>query len=135
MKISLKQKIIIILLFATGFMLNSCKKSLFTTVKVTYAVKVKAGNKVVINCNNDYYFDSKTRKPIEWTSDGSTWKTDHFVYQEEEYYLKVDYVDSTQAIEDNYKVQIFYNDTIPVASSITDHAVPSIEFSGTVKEL
>ena len=97
-------------------------------------VKVKDSNTVVIQCNNDYYFDNKTRKPITWESDGSTWRSDHFATKEEEYYLKVDYIDSTTAKEDNYKVQIFYNDTIPVASLIVDHATPIVEFYGTVKE-
>lgn len=131
----MKNLVIILFILTGSIIINSCKKDLFTTVKVTYVVKVKAGNTVVINCNNDYYFDNNTRKPITWVSNGSTWSSDHFVTKEEPYYLKVDYIDSTKATEDNYKVQIFYNDTIPVASSITDHAVPSIEFSGTVKEL
>ena len=115
--------------------ITSCRKNIFTPVKVTYKVKVKDSNTVVIQCNNDYYFDSKTRKPITWKSDGGYWISDHFAYNEEEYYLKVDYIDSTTAKEDNFKVQIFYNDTIEVASSITDHAVPAVEFKGIVKEL
>ncbi len=109
-------------------------KHVFTPVKVTYAVKVKAGNTVVIQCNNDYYFDTNTRKQITWESDGSTWRSDHYARKEEEYYLKVDYIDSTASHEDNYKVEVFYNDTSTVESSVTDHALPTVEFKGTVTE-
>ncbi len=114
---------------------SGCKKDLFTTVKVTYAVKVKAGNTVAIECYNDYYFDNNTLKTIIWKSDGTTFYSDHFAYYEQDYYLKVTYLDSTAAVEDNYKVQVFYNDTIPAAASITAYPVPIVEFSGTVKEL
>ena len=117
------------------FVAASCQEDVFTPVKVTYKVKVKSGNTVTITCNNDYYFDTGVRKPITWTSDGTTWRSDHFVYEEEDYFINVVYTDSTQAVEDNYKVQVFYNDTIPAAASITDHAVPVVEFSGRVKEL
>jgi hypothetical protein len=129
----MRQKILLVLLCCTVF--SGCKKDLFTAVKVTYAVKVKAGNTVVIECYNDYYFDNNTLKPITWKSDGTTFYSDHYAYYEQDYYLKVTYVDSTAAVEDNYKVQVFYNDTIPAAKSITSYPVPVVEFSGLVTEL
>lgn len=123
----------VILLIPVCCVLGSCKKASFTTVKVTYAVKVKAGNTVSIECYNDYYFANKTLKPVTWVSNGSTWTSNHYVYEQEDYYIKVTYIDSTKATEDNYKVQVFYNDTTVVQSSIVDHALPTVEFKGTVQ--
>lgn len=130
----LNSQIHTIALLVSILLFCSCQEDLFTPVKVTYAVKVKAGNTVIIHCNNDYYFDTNNRKAITWLSDGSTWTSDHLARREEEYYIRVDYIDSTKAKEDNYKVQVFYNDTIAVASSVTAHAVPVVEFSGRVTE-
>lgn len=133
MKKSFKHLSIVVLLIAACALINACKKASFTTVKVTYAVKVKAGNTVRIECYNDYYFANKSLKPITWVSDGSTWTSNHYVYEQEDYYLKVDYIDSTKATEDNYKVQVFYNDTIAIKSSVTGYALPTVEFKGVVQ--
>jgi hypothetical protein len=112
-----------------------CKDDIFTTVEVTYAVKVKAGNTVTITCNNDYYFDTGRYKPITHTSTGSTFYIKRMVFKEEPYFIEVNYTDSTKATEDNYRVQVFYNDTIQIQSLIVNHAQPTITFKGIVKEL
>ncbi|MBL7926744.1 MAG: hypothetical protein JNK61_07510 [Bacteroidia bacterium] len=115
--------------------LAACQDDIFTTVEVTYAVKVKAGNTVTITCNNDYYFDTGIHKPIVHTSTGSTFFIKRLVFKEEPYYIRVNYTDSTKAAEDNYRVQVFYNDTIQIQSLIVNYAQPTVTFEGIVKEL
>ena len=111
--------------------MSACKKASFTPVKVTYIVKVKDGNKVSINYNSDYYFETGTMQPLEFTSNGITWYANHIAEEPEDYYIKVDYLNAPNA-EDNFKVQVYFNDTMQVASSINDTVVPQVILQGRV---
>lgn len=124
-------KYLFISLFISVFIISGCQKASFTPVKVTYKVKIADGNKVMIEYNSDYYFSTGTRQPLEWTGNGTTWIASHIAEEPEDYYIKVDYTDAPN-IEDNFKVQVFFNDTSQVGSSINDTIVPQVILEGRV---
>ncbi|MBK8847102.1 MAG: hypothetical protein IPO27_11350 [Bacteroidetes bacterium] len=127
-------KIVGVSIVATTLLLCGCNKDTFKTVKVTYRVRCAIANKVNIQCYNDYYFDSGSLKTIEFTSEGYSFRSSRFVNTEEPYYIKVDYLDSTQNIEANYLVEVLFDDTMVVAQKKYLFAQPLVELSGTVTE-
>lgn len=114
-----------------SFICSACKKDSFTSVKVTYYVKIADSNSVNISYNSDYYFDSGTRKTITYTSGGGIWVASHIANKQEEYYIKVDYIEAL-ASETDFQVKVIFNDTLTVDSIAQDTIVPSVEFQGTV---
>ena len=125
----LKQGSFIILVFAILFF--SCEKSSFTAVKVTYYVKIADSNTVNIVYNSDYYYDSGSRKTISYTSNGGIWVASHIAYEEEDYYIKVDYTDSLKP-ETDFEVKVYFNDTLVKDSVAYDTIVTPVELSGRV---
>lgn len=113
------------------FFITSCKKDTFTSVKVTYEVKVADSSIVDITYNSDYYFDSEIRKPVRYVSDGSRWSASHVANKEEEYYIKVDYLSSVNP-ENDFQVKVIFNDMLTVDSVKNDTIVPFVELRGTV---
>lgn len=122
------------LLVLSMLLLCGCDKDTFNTVKVTYRVRCAIANKVSIQCYNDYYFDSGNLKTIEFTSDGYSFRSSRFVNKEEPYYIKVNYIDSTQNTEANYLVEVIFDDTLVVAQNKYLFAQPQVELSGTVTD-
>ena len=126
---------ILITAFACMILNTGCKKDKFIPVKVTYAVLVADSSVINITYNSDYYFDSGTRKPVNYLSDGGYWSASHIAYEEEEYYIKVDYISSVIA-DSNFQVKVIFNDTLTVDSvkNIKNiNIVSSVELQGTVK--
>ena len=110
----------------------SCKKqNSFTAVKVIYYVQIADSNTVNITCNSDYYFDSGNRKTISYTSNGGIWVTSHIAYKQEDYYIKVDYINQLKT-ENNFRVKVIFNDTLVKDSAVYDKVVTPIELGGTV---
>jgi hypothetical protein len=111
----------------------SCKKDSFTPVKVTYAVKAADSSLLAISYNSDYYYDSGVRKTIDWFSTGGYWVASHLATAPEEYYIRVEYLDSVQP-ETDYRVYVVFNDSLFVDSALFSHSVPVVELSGPVTE-
>lgn len=109
----------------------SCNKDTFTPVEITYLVLIKPSNTVTINCYNDYYFDTQTLTPIKFTSEGLYFRSTHIVKKEEDYYLSVNYTDSTKAPEDNFVVWVKYNDST-ITKQTYKYAKPFVEIKGRV---
>lgn len=120
-----------IFLISVFLLTNSCKKASFTPIQVTYKVKIAAGNKVRIEYNSDYFFETGTLKSVDFIGTGGTWYANHIAEEQEDYYIKVDYIDSTN-FEDNFKVQVYFNDTTQAASFIADSIVPQVILQGRV---
>lgn len=120
----------VILLFLTVFF-SACKKDSFTSVKVTYYVKIAENNTVNISYNSDYYFDSGTRKTISYTSGGGYWVATHIARKQEDYYIRVDYVDALQP-DTSFRVKVIFNDTLDKDSAVYDMVVSPVELQGTV---
>lgn len=118
-------------IISVSLLINGCKKASFTPVQVTYKVKIAAGNKVRIEYNSDYFFETGTRKSVDFTGTGGTWYANHIAEEAEDYYIKVDYIDSTN-FEDNFKVQVYFNDTTQAASFISDSIVTQVILQGRV---
>jgi YbbR domain-containing protein len=121
-----------IILFFAAALLSACKKDAFRPVNVTYLVTVTDSNTVRITYNSDYYFASGIRKPVEFTSEGISWNASHLASKEEEYYIKVEYMNERKP-EINYKVRVVFNDTLVVDSAVFTNAVPVVELSGMVR--
>lgn len=115
-----------------SFLFNACKKDDFRPVNVTYIVTVTDSNTVRITYNSDYYYASGIRKGIEFTSEGISWNASHLATKEEEYYIKVEYLNERKP-EINYKVRVVFNDTLVVDSAVFSNSVPVVELSGVVK--
>lgn len=126
----MKRKLIAFFILAILF--NACKKDDFRPVNVTYIVTVTDSNTVRITYNSDYYYASGIRKPIEFTSEGISWNASHLASKEEEYYIKVEYLNERKP-EINYKVRVVFNDTLVVDSAVYTNSVPVVELSGAVK--
>ena len=109
----------------------SCKKDSFTPIKVSYAALAADSSLLRINYNSDFYFDSGTRKPVEHLSNGGYWVASHIANQPEDYYIKVEYLDSAGP-ETDYRVYVVFNDTLFVDSLVAIHSIQSVELSGTV---
>lgn len=127
--ISLKSLLLIILF---SFLLAACKKDDFRPVNVTYIVTVTDSNTVRITYNSDYYYATGIRKAIDFTSEGISWNASHLASKEEEYYIKVEYLNERKP-EMNYQVRVVFNDTLVVDSAVFTHSVPVVELSGLVK--
>ncbi|MEO5571277.1 MAG: hypothetical protein ABIT08_00335 [Bacteroidia bacterium] len=126
----LKQLSLIILFFTLLF--SACKKENdFTSVKVTYYVKIADSNSVNISYNSDYYFDSGSRKTVSYTSTGGFWVASHIVNKQEDYYIHVDYV-NTLKTDSNFQVKVIFNDTLVKDSAAYNKVVTPVELSGTV---
>lgn len=115
-----------------AILLHACKKDEFRPVNVTYLVTVTDSNSVRITYNSDYYYASGIRKGIDFTSEGISWNASHLATKEEEYYIKVEYLNERKP-EINYKVRVVFNDTLVVDSAVFTNAVPVVELSGSVK--
>jgi hypothetical protein len=125
----LKQGSFVILVFAILFF--SCQKSSFTSVKVTYYVKIADSNTVNISYNSDYYYDSGSRKTISYTSEGGIWVASHIANEPEDYYIKVDYTGAFKP-DTNFRVKVIFNDTLVKDSMVFDSIVTPVELQGTV---
>ncbi|MFI5219377.1 MAG: hypothetical protein ACHQNT_07790 [Bacteroidia bacterium] len=117
--------IILLIVFST------CSKDSFIPVKVTYLVKIADSSTVNISYNSDYYYDSGTRKPVNYLNTGGIWSASHIAYEEEEYYIKVDYLSSINP-ETDFQVKVIFNDTSTVDSVKYDSIVSVVELQGTV---
>lgn len=124
------KKLIVASVFACS--LHACKKDEFRPVNVSYIVSVTDSNSVRITYNSDYYYASGIRKPVEFTSEGVSWNASHLATKEEEYYIRVEYMNELKP-EVNYKVRVVFNDTLVVDSAVFTHSVPVVELNGTVK--
>jgi hypothetical protein len=125
-----KQLSYIVLFFA--FLFSACKKKdNFTSVKVTYYVKIADSNSVNITYNSDYYFDSGSHKIISYTSGGGIWVASHIAYKQEDFYIKVDYTDALKP-DTNFQVKVIFNDTLVKDSVAYNIVVSPVELSGTV---
>jgi len=114
------------------FLFSACKKEdEFTSVKVTYYVQIADSNSVEISYNSDYFFDSGNRKTISFTGSGGIWVASHIAYQQEDYYIRVDYKDSI-ASEHDFQVKVIFDDTKTRDSVAYDMVVTPVELSGTV---
>jgi hypothetical protein len=122
----------IILASALALLVQACKKDAFRPVNVTYLVTVTDSNTVRITYNSDYFYASGIRKPVEFTSEGISWNASHLASKEEEYYIKVEYMNERKP-EINYKVRVVFNDTLVVDSAVFTNAVPVVELSGMVR--
>jgi hypothetical protein len=118
-------------LFFLAILFSACKKDSFTSVKVTYYVKIADSNTVNISYNSDYYFDSGTRKTISYTSGGGYWIATHIARKQEDYYIKVDYTDALKP-DTSFKVIVIFNDTLDKDSAVYDHVVSAVELQGVV---
>ncbi|MEP7171125.1 MAG: hypothetical protein ABI855_17285 [Bacteroidota bacterium] len=125
----LKQLSSIVLVFTILFF--SCKKSSFTSVKVTYYVKIADSNSVNISYNSDYYFDSGSRNTISYTSGGGIWVASHIAYNQEDFYIKVDYTNALKPDSD-FEVKVIFNDTLVKDSVAHNMVVTPVELQGTV---
>jgi hypothetical protein len=119
------------LLILIPMLFYTCKKDSFTPVKVTYLVEAADSSSLNITYNSDYYFDSGTLKTINYLSNGGTWSGVHTANKEEEYYIKVEYLNAVHS-ETNFTVRVFFNDTLAVDSSINNMVVPLVELKGMV---
>ena len=128
---SCKLKILAALIFLL-FIFSTCKKDTFIPVKVTYRVIIADSSVVNITYNSDFYFDSGTRKPVNYLSEGGTWSASHIAYEEEDYYIKVNYISSINP-ETDFQVKVIFNDTSTVDSVKYDSIVSVVELQGTVK--
>lgn len=124
------RKFIYIILLAS-FLFTSCKKDTFTPVKVTYCVKVADSSTVNITYYSDYYFASGITKTITYLSEGGYWYGVHTAYKQEDYDIKVEYISSVNP-EKDYRVEVYFNDTLKVASRIDTMLVQLTELKGTV---
>jgi|SRR6185436_322825 len=120
----------VILLFLS-ILFSACKKDSFTSVKVTYYVKIADSNTVNISYNSDYYFDSGSRKTISYTSGGGYWIASHIARKQEDYYIKVDYTDALKP-DTSFKVKVIFNDTLVKDSAVYDQVVSPVELQGAV---
>lgn len=122
-----------IALLASVILFAACKKDTFIPVKVTYLVKIADSSSVNITYNSDYYFDSGTRKTINYLNVYGTWSASHIAYAEEEYYIKVDYLNSINP-ETDFQVKVIFNDSTMAVDSVRYNSIVSVvELQGTVK--
>ncbi|HKR06748.1 MAG TPA: hypothetical protein VJY62_19085 [Bacteroidia bacterium] len=120
----------LILLFS--FLFSACKKKDdFTSVKVTYYVKIADSNSVNISYNSDYYFDSGSRKTISYTSNGGIWVASHIADKQEDFYIKVDYTNALKP-DTAFEVKVIFNDTLVKDSVAYNMVVSPVELQGTV---
>jgi hypothetical protein len=124
---------LILFLGLATFTLAACKKDEFVPVKVLYAARAADSSLLRITYNSDYYYDSGIRKPVEFRSEGGYWLASHIAYGPEDYYIKVEYLDSIGP-ETDFRVYVVFNDTLFVDSSVTAHSLPVVELSGPVAE-
>jgi hypothetical protein len=114
------------------FLFSACKKKDdFTSVKVTYYVQIADSNSVNISYNSDYYFDSGSRKTISYTGNGGLWVASHIASKQEDYYIKVDYINTLKPDTD-FQVKVVFDDTLTKDSVFFDHIEPIVELQGTV---
>ena len=114
------------------FLFSACKKKDdFTSVKVTYYVQIADSNSVNISYNSDYYFDSGTRKTISYTGNGGIWVASRIANTQEDYYIKVDYINTLKPDTD-FQVKVIFNDTLTKDSVFFDHIESIVELQGTV---
>ena len=125
----LKQLSFIILISTLLFF--SCKKSSFTSVKVTYYVKIADSNSVNISYNSDYYYDNGNRKTISYTSGGGIWAASHIANKPEDFYIKVDYTNALKPDTD-FIVKVIFNDTLVKDSVAYKTVISPVELQGTV---
>jgi hypothetical protein len=122
----------LLILLVSVLLFSTCKKKDdFISVKVTYYVQIADSNTVNISYNSDYYFDSGTRKTISYTSNGGIWVASHIAYKQEEYYIKVDYINPFKP-DTNFQVKVIFNDTLTKDSAAHNVIVTPVELSGTV---
>jgi len=112
-------------------MLVSCKKDKFDPIRITYAAKAADSSLLRITYNSDYYYDSGLHKPVDHLCLGGYWLASHTANEPEEYYIRVEYVDSVGP-ETDYRVYVVFNDTLYVDSAVFSHSVPVVELSGPV---
>jgi hypothetical protein len=130
LQIMIKKISYTILFFA--FLFSACKKKDdFTSVKITYYVQIADSNSVNISYNSDYYFDSGTRKTISYTGNGGIWVASHIANEPEDYYIKVDYINTLKPDTD-FQVKVFFNDTLTKDSVAYDVIVSPVELAGAV---
>ncbi len=108
-----------------------CTKDNDNPVKVTYAVLAADGSTLRITYHSDFYFDSGQLKPVDHSSTGGYWVASHLAYPPEDYFIRVDYLDSTGA-ESDYRVYVVFNDSLFVDSARFSNSVPVVELSGSV---
>ncbi|GEM_PF-3430428 len=113
------------------FVCSSCKKDEFSPVKITYIVQTADSSTVRIIYNSDFYFDSGIRKPVDYVSNGGFWAAHHIAAKPEEYFIRVEYLDSVIA-ETDYQVKVIFNDTVTVDSVFYEFAFPVVELRGDV---
>lgn len=85
----------IALFFILVSILSACKKNTPNNRKLTYAVTLPIGHKVVITYNSDYNIENHKQDPVVYYTDTvpQIWESKRIANADEGYYLKVEYTD------------------------------------------